>query len=253
MELFVEEGELSDNPEVELEQTVSEEQTYRETMRGMRSYMGWSHVLDVDSSNPSDDNPFAGPKAPAPSKVSVQMPTEEWLFKKLAKLNVTLVYGYPSRTAEAGGLLMDQFVRTAKSKSRWYGICPGQKSDSQTMSGWSVSASKLNSSYTGIARKAGMASTPPASRRISQDTLRRWEQTAREATVICNQAASFNRCMFKVQQDMNSQMKAVRLEGKGKGSTKSSEALDELQHLMEFNSSITQSAAKAMEEIGGSV
>ena len=184
-----------------------------------------------------------------PSKVSVQMPTEEWLCKKLDKLNVTLLDGYPSRTSEAGGLLMDQFVRLAKSQSRWYGICPGQKSDSQTMSGWSVSASKLNSSYTRIARKAGMASTPPVSHRISQDTLRRWEQTAREATVICNQAASFNCCMFKVQQDMNSQLKAVRLEGKGKGSTKSSEALDELQHPMEFNSSITQSAAKAMERL----
>ena len=142
-------------------------------------------------------------------------------------------------------------MRPAKSQARWYGICPGQKSDSdsQTVSGWSVSASKLNSSYSRIARKAGMASTLPASRRISQDTLQRWEQTAREATVICNQAASFNRCMFKVQQDMNSQLKTVRLEGKGKGSTRSSEALDELQHLMEFNSSITQSAAKAMEHL----
>ena len=40
VELFVEEGELSDNPEVELEQTVSEEQTYRETMQGIRSPPG---------------------------------------------------------------------------------------------------------------------------------------------------------------------------------------------------------------------
>ena len=100
--------------------------------------MGWSRVPDVDSSNPSDDNPFAGPKAPAPSKVSVQMPTEEWLCKKLAKLNITLVEGYPSRTSEAGGLLMDQFVRLAKSQSRWYGICPGQESDSQFPVGMSV-------------------------------------------------------------------------------------------------------------------
>ena len=48
---------------------------------------------------------------------------------------------------------------------------------------------------------------------------------------------------------MISQLKTVRLESKGKGSTKSSEALDELQHLMEFNSSIKQSAAKAMEHL----
>ena len=53
--------------------------------------MGWSHVPDVDSSNPSDDNPFAGPKTPAP------------------RLNVNLVEGYPSRTAEAGSLPMDHF------------------------------------------------------------------------------------------------------------------------------------------------
>ena len=211
--------------------------------------MGWSRMPDVDSSNPSDDNPFAGPKAPAPSKVSVQMPTEEWLCKKLSKLNITLVEGYLSQTSEAGGLLLDQLLRLAKSQSRWYGISPGQKTDSQTVSGWSVSASKLNGSYTRIARKAGMASTPPASRRISQDTLRRWEQTPMVATVTCNQAATFNRCMFKVQQDMNSQLKTVCLENKGKGSTKSSEALDELQHLMEFNSSITQSAVKAMEHL----
>ena len=249
VELFVDEGDLSDNLDMELEQTVSEEQTYRETMCGIRSYMGWSHVPDVDSSNPSDDNPFAGPKTPAPSKVSVQMPTEEWLCKKLTRLNLNLVEGYPSRTSEAGGLSMDQFLRPAKSQSKWYGICPGPKSDSQTVSGWNTTASKLNSSYSRIARRTGMASTPPASRRISQDTLRRWEQTAREATVICNQTASFNRCMFRVQQDMASQLKSARLESKGKSSSKSSEALDELQHLVEFNSSITQSAAKAMEHL----
>ena len=144
---------------------------------------------------------------------------------------------------------MDQFLRPAKSQAKWYGVCPTQKSDSQDISGWNTSASKLNSSYPRIARRTGMTSTPPASRRISQDTLRRWEQTAREATAICNQTASFNRCMFRVQQDMTSQLKSVRLESKGKSSTKSSEALDELQHLIEFNSSITQSAAKAMEHL----
>ena len=80
VELFVEEGELSDDQEfLEQELPTSEEQTYRETMRGIRLFIGWSHIPDVDSSNPSDYNPFAGPKAPAPSKISVQMPTEDWL------------------------------------------------------------------------------------------------------------------------------------------------------------------------------
>ena len=75
----------------EPDQTPSAEQTYWETMRGIRSYMGWTNIPDVDSSNTtSDDNPFSGPKVPVPGKVSVIMPTEDWLCKKLSKLNVTL-------------------------------------------------------------------------------------------------------------------------------------------------------------------
>ena len=67
--------------------------------------------------------------------------------------------------------------------------------------------------------------------------------------VICNQAASFNRCLFKVQQNMQDQLKTLRSESKGKTSHKSSSAADELQYLMDFNASITQAAAKTMEHL----
>ena len=81
-------------------------------MKGIREYMGWSDIPDLDSANTgSDDNPFSGPKAVTPGKVSVQMPTEDWLCKKIGKLNLTLVEGYPSRSSEAGGLLMAQRSR----------------------------------------------------------------------------------------------------------------------------------------------
>ena len=89
----MEEGELSDEQDMtvtEPDQIPSAEQTYWETMRGIRSYMGWSNIPDVDSSNTaSDDNPFSGPKIPVPGKVSVNMPTEDWLCKKLSKLNLS--------------------------------------------------------------------------------------------------------------------------------------------------------------------
>ena len=106
-------GELSD----ELDATVtdpdhssSEEQSYRETMRGIRSFMGWTHILDMDTTTGSaEDNPFAGPKLQTPGKISVQLPTDGWLYRKLSKLNLTLTDGYPSRSAEAGGLQRDQF------------------------------------------------------------------------------------------------------------------------------------------------
>ena len=253
LDLYTEEGELSedqDQPITDPDQPVSEEQNYRDTMQGIRSFMGWSNIPEMDSTaSNSDDNPFAGPKTVTPGKVSVKMPTEDWLCRKLAKLNLTLVEGYPSRGSEAGGLAKDVFLRPARTQSKWYGLHTDPKAESSQISSWNADASKLNSSYSRIAKYTGLSSTPPASRRISQETLRRWERSARETSVICNQAASFNRCLFKVQQNMKDQLKILKAESKGKGSTKTSTAAEELNYLMDFNSSITQTAAKSMEHL----
>ena len=147
MDLYPEEGELSDEHEVFLgdpDQSLSEEQSYRETMRGIRSYMGWTHVPDIDTgARTSDDNPFAGPKLQTAGKVSVNLPTDEWLCNKLSKLNLTLVQAYPSRTTEAGTLQRDQFVRLAKSQSKWYGVHTEPKKDSSS----AVKACRASSSY----------------------------------------------------------------------------------------------------------
>ena len=84
VDIYAEEGELSEDPDataMESEQVPSEEQTYRETMKGIRSYMGWSDIPDLDNTTTaSDDNPFSGPKATTPGKVK----------------------GYPSRSSGAG-------------------------------------------------------------------------------------------------------------------------------------------------------
>ena len=131
LDILPEEGELSDELEANFsdqEQSLSEEQSYRETMRGIRSYMGWDHIPDIDSgTTTSEDNPFAGPKPHAPGKVSINLPTDEWLCRKMTKLNITLTQGYPSRTSEAGGLQRDQFVRPPKSQQKWYGFHPNPK------------------------------------------------------------------------------------------------------------------------------
>ena len=138
LDIFLKEGELSEDQEANLsdhDQSLSKEQSYRETMRGIRSYMGWNHIPEVDSgATTSDDNPFAGPKLHTPGKVSVNLPTEEWLCKKMAKLNLTLIQGYPSRTSEAGGLLRNQFVRPPKSQGKWYGFHAEPKKDSDQIS-----------------------------------------------------------------------------------------------------------------------
>ena len=45
--IYVVEGELSDEQDATItdpDQSLSEEQSYRETMRGIRSFMGWTHI-----------------------------------------------------------------------------------------------------------------------------------------------------------------------------------------------------------------
>ena len=117
------------------DQSLSEEQSYRETMRGIRSYMGWTHIPDMNTTaSSSDDNPFAGLRLQTPGKVSVQLPTDEWLCRKLAKLNLTLTDGYPSRSAEAGGLQRDQFLKPPRSQAKWYGCHSQRKVTPQRLS-----------------------------------------------------------------------------------------------------------------------
>ena len=74
-----EEGELSDVEQdlslTETDQLLSEEQNYRETMSGVRSFMGWTHIPEVDSAlSSSEDNPFAAPKQQPTGKTSVIYP-----------------------------------------------------------------------------------------------------------------------------------------------------------------------------------
>ena len=258
VDLFVEEGELSDQDleasAADPDLTLSEEQNYRETMSGIRSFMGWSHIPEMDTTaSRSEDNPFAGPKTQPTGKISVSMPTDEWLCSKMGKLNLTLTEGYPSCSSEAGGLFTDQFVRPPRSQAKWYSFVPNRPSDEQdskTVHSWNTDSSKVNSTYSRIAKAAGIASTAPPSRQISQDNLRRWEKSAREASITCNQAAAFNRCIYKVQENMQTQLKVVKSElSKGKSSERVSQAASELQFLLNFNSSITQATAKTLEHL----
>ena len=74
-------------------------------------YMGAKSLNFVNSFSSADDNPFNWPKQHSTSKISVNLSTDKWLNKKLDRLNITLVEGYPSKASEAGGL-RDQFKIT---------------------------------------------------------------------------------------------------------------------------------------------
>ena len=79
-----EEGKLSDLVQdilvTDTDQAATEEQNYRETMHGIHSYTGWSHILDMDSNaSRAEDNPFAAPKQQPAGKISVNLPSDDWL------------------------------------------------------------------------------------------------------------------------------------------------------------------------------
>ena len=187
------EGELSEvqstGPDCEelldVDQELSAEQTYREMIRGVRSFMGWNQVPEFDSASSSqDDNPFAGTRQQQPGKVSVKVPVDNWLCRKFEKLNVTVQEGYPSRTSETAGLNRDQFVKPPKTL-RWYDMFSDKKEFSRSkVYTWTNEPARLNSSFPRIANRS--LPTAPASRPVSQDTLRKWERAARDQSYMCN-------------------------------------------------------------------
>ena len=191
------------------DQELSEEASYRETIRDVRSFMGWHKIPEFDSVSSSDDNPFAGSRVQPTGKVSVKLPVDDWLCRKMEKLNLIINEGYPSRNTETAGLLRDQFVKPPSS-SRWYDMHADKKdSDVSTVCSWSPEPAKLYSAFSRGARRSLPAA--PSSRPLSQDILRCGERAAREQTVMCNQAAGLSRCLARVQDAMSTQLKSLPL------------------------------------------
>ena len=66
-----------DLPEDATDQDLSEDANCRETIRGVRSFMGWHQIPDYDHSSSLDDNLFAGSRTKPAGKVSVRLPVDE--------------------------------------------------------------------------------------------------------------------------------------------------------------------------------
>ena len=249
-----EEGEISDledQPDVDAgdsDRVLSEDQNYRETVRGVRAL--WDGTTSRTSRT---DNPWVGHRAQPGGKVSVLLPPEDWLCRKLENLNLVLIEGYPSKSSEPGGLHVDQFLRPPKVQNRWYGIHPAEPKDptrpGKSVNTWPNDAAKLNSAFPRICKPAAAASHPPG-RPIGQDTLRKWEKAAKETSYICSQSAGFNRCITKIQDNVQENLKALQTElSKDKSSVKAEAALDELHYLASFNQNVSFAMGKSLQHL----
>ena len=84
--------------------------------------MNWHKIPEFETvSSAADDNPFAGARVHPTGKVSVKLPVNDWLCRKMSNLNLTITEGYPTRNTDNTGLLRDQFIKPPRS-SRWYGM-----------------------------------------------------------------------------------------------------------------------------------
>ena len=133
---------------LDVDQELSAEQTYRETLCGVRSFIGWNQVPEFDSSSSAqDDNPFARTKSQQLGKVSVKVPVDDWLYRKFEKLNITVQEGYPSWASETAGLVKDQFVKPPRTL-KWYDMFAEKKDFSRSkVSSWTNQPARLNSSF----------------------------------------------------------------------------------------------------------
>ena len=74
-----------------MDQELSTEQTYREAMHGVRSFMAWNDIPEFDlSSSSQGDNPFTSSQTLHIGKVSVKLSVDDCLCRKFEKLNLTV-------------------------------------------------------------------------------------------------------------------------------------------------------------------
>ena len=190
--------------------------SYRETVRGVRVYMEWSFIPDREYTAQSrHDNPWIGTRSQPVGNISVAFPPEDWFCRKFEQLNLYIIDGHVSRSGERGWLRTDKFFKLPKTQNRWYSLHPapnpGDNCPGRVVKFWSNDTPHLNSSYSRIAKPSGLTVTSPP-RPIAQDTLRKWDKALREGTYICNQAAGFNRCISKLQSDIQDNLRALETE-----------------------------------------
>ena len=174
-------GKVSDQecarPEQDLDQEVCEEQTYQETLRGVRSFMGRKQVPEFESSS-LNEHLFVDTRTQPTSKVSEKLPSDEWLCRKMEKLNITATEGYPSHSSEKCGLARDQFIKVPKTLNLYNMYTEKRDFSVSKVHCWTQELAKLNSSFTRVARQS--LPLAPASRPIHSDKFRRWERSARD-------------------------------------------------------------------------
>ena len=132
--------------------------------------MGWPQIPGFDSASSSADNPYGGSRPQPTGKKFVSQPADDWICKKLERLNLTLEGDYRSRNSDCTRPT-ELSIHQADQVSEQVGLHP--LSQVMPFKKWCDNKlAKLNSAYSQIARASGLSSfSPPACNPISQETL----------------------------------------------------------------------------------
>ena len=237
-----------DVPRNEADQEPTEEANYRETMRGVRSFMNWRKIPEFETvSSAADDNPFAGARV-QPTKCQLNFRWTTGCVERCPNSTSPSQKGIPPGTLT---MLASSEISSSSLPGRLDGMHAEKDSESSTVRTWLPEPAKLNHSCSRVARR-GLPTAPP-SRAFSQNLLRRWERAAREQTIMCNQAAGLSKCLTRVQDSMSTQLKTLRLDSKGKSSEKVKQAVNALEYVTTFNRSISQAMARTMQDLSEGV
>ena len=215
--------------------------------------MGWHKVPEFESVSSSDDNPFASSRVQPTGKVSVKLPVDDWLCKKIEKLNLTTTEGYPTRNSETAGLLKDQFVKPPR-LSRWYGCM--LRRETVTILLYLPGLRNRPRLTVLLARLPDVPFLLPHPPGHSTRTCLGVGREQPENKLSCaTRLLDFHIfCLTRVQDAMSSQLKSLHLDSsKGKSSERMRQAVDELDYLVTFNWSISQAMARTMQDLSEGV
>ena len=138
------------------------------TIRGVTSFLVWHQFPEIGSSASAQyDNPFAIPRTQSTDKVSVKLPTDDWMCRKMEKLNITLTEYNSTHGSDTSGLTRDRLIRVPNAE-KWYDMYAENDFFWSKVHYYTNKLARLNSSFPRIARQ----SLPPLP--IPQNTLRRW-------------------------------------------------------------------------------
>ena len=113
---------------------------------------------------------------------------------------------------------------------------------------------RQDSQFSRIAKISSYPSSGPASRRIPQEILRRWEQCAREGSLITNHAIGFNRCVSEIQDKMNQHIAFLNSTiVKGKAPKEVTDVIKDLRDLSAFHTSVSVTLGTAFQHLADSL